>query len=241
MFRALLLSAALASPALADDTLTGEVSLTGSRTTGNTDTTDVGGALKLKWGGFGWRQKFNATADYGEQSDIETKSRFRLAYAIERDLGERWYANVNTDYFQDDFGPYKSGFFAGAGLGYNAVLAPPFELNLEAGPGYRRQKTREPINVPPGIPSVIEEELAARAAAFADWQINERVKLSNDMELLTSSSDTYIWNETAFTADIFGGLGLRASFRVDHHTDVPADREKTDTITRLGVVYTFGE
>ena len=244
MFRAILLTT-LILPAIAHATdsedLSGEVALTGSRTTGNTDTTDVGAVVKLKWAGLGWRQKFRGTADYAEQSGNDTKSRYRLAYSIERDLSERWYANATTDYFQDDFGPYKSGIFVGAGLGYNAVLPPPFELNLEAGPGYRRQKTREPIDVPPGIPSIIEEEFAARAAADATWQINDKVKLTNTAELITSSSDTYIWDEIAVTADLFSGLGLRASYRVDHHTDVPPDRENTDTITRVGVVYTFGE
>ena len=244
MLRALFLSAALI-PAIASaadsENLSGEVSLNGSRSTGNTDTTDVGGVVKLKWAGLGWRQKLRANADYAEQSGNETKSRYRISYAVERDLSDRWYANASTDYFQDDFGPYKSGIFVGAGLGYNAVLPPPFELNLEAGPGYRRQKTREPVDVPPGIPSLIEEELAVRLAADADWTVNERITLTNDSELITSASDTYIWNETAITANLFGGLGLRASYRVDHHTDVPEDREKTDTVTRIGVVYTFGD
>jgi putative salt-induced outer membrane protein len=59
------------------------------------------------------------------------------------------------------------------------------------------------------------------------------------MEIIWSESDTYIWNDIGLTATLAGNLAARASFRIDHHTDVPVGRENTDTITRFGLVYTM--
>ncbi len=224
----------LASPAFAGiaDGWTGEAGLTGSKTTGNTETTDVGLGLNLVKSDDVWRHKFNASVDYGKTSGVKDKQRFVLGYQIDRDINERLYAYGNADYFQDDFGAFESGYFVGAGLGYKLVLPDPFKWDVEAGLGFRNQKTQE-------IVPVTTEELAGRLASNMDYVFNDNVSLYNNSELIYSSSDTYIWNETGITAQLMGNLAARASFRVDTHSDVPAGRKKTDTISRVGVVYTL--
>jgi putative salt-induced outer membrane protein len=214
------------------DGWTGEAALTGSRTTGNTDTTDVGLGLNLEKSADVWRHKFKASADYGESADIKNKQRFVLGYQIDRDINERLYAYGNADYFQDDFGAFQTGYFAGGGLGYKLVLPDPLKWDVEGGLGYRSQETQGPI-------SITENELAFRGASNIDYILNDNVSLYNNTELLYSASDTYIWNETGITAQLMGNLAARASFRIDNHSNVPVGREKTDTITRVGVVYTI--
>lgn len=222
-----------------DDGWTGEASLTGSKTTGNTDTTDVGLGLKVQKEAGDWRHKFKALADYGKNDGVKNKQRFALGYQIDRDINERTYVYGNADYFNDDFGAFKEGYFVGGGLGYKMILPDPISWNLEAGPGYRSQKTQDPV--PPAIAplSVSESELAVRGFSDFDWALNDNVSFFNDTEIIHSSSDTYIWNETGITAQLMGNLAARASFRVDTHSDVPMGTKKTDTITRFGVVYTI--
>ncbi len=235
MKRVILMSVAalaFATSALAEDGWTGEASLTGSKTTGNTETTDIGLGLKLNRESGVWRHKFKALADYGKNSGFKNKQRFVLGYQIDRDLNERTYVYGNADYFNDDFGAFKSGYFLGTGLGYKAILPDPISWNLEGGLGYRAQKTQNPF-------SVSTTELALRAFSDFDWQFNESVSAYNDTEIIYSSSDTYIWNETGLTAALAGNLAARASFRIDTHSDVPLGTKKTDTVTRFGVVYTM--
>jgi len=64
------------------------------------------------------------------------------------------------------------------------------------------------------------------------------VSFSNDSELFYSDLDTYVTNETAVTSKLIKSIAFRASFRVETHTDVPVGRKKTDTISRIGIVYT---
>ena len=231
---ALGLSTFIAAPAAAGplDGWSGEAALTGSKTTGNTDTTDVGLGLDLTKSEDLWRHKFNASFDYGETDSLKNRQRLVLGYQIERDFTERLYGYANADYFQDDFGAFETGYFIGSGLGYKLVLPEPLGWDIAAGAGYRSQKSQGPL-------SVTENELALRASSDLDYQFNDAVSLYNNSEILWSDSDTYIWNETGLTAQLMGNLAARASFRVDNHSTVPAGRKKTDTITRLGVVYTL--
>lgn len=228
------LTAMIAAPAHAGiaDGWSGEAALTGSKTTGNTETEDVGLGLNLVKSADVWRHKFRASVDYGSTAGFKDKQRFVLGYQIDRDITDRLYAYGNADYFQDDFGAFETGYFVGTGLGYKLVLPDPLKWDVEAGLGYRSQKTQE-------ILSVTENELAFRAASNMDYAFNDNVSLYNNTELLYSDSDTYIWNETGITAQLMGNLAARASFRIDNHSNVPVGREKTDTITRVGVVYTI--
>ena len=217
----------------------GEASLTGSKTTGNTETTDLGLGLKLNKESDLWRHKFKALADFGRVSGVNNKQRFALGYQIDRDINERTYVYGNADYFNDDFGPFKQGYFVGTGVGYKAILPEPIGWNLEGGLGYRSQKTQNPV--PPALLplSQTDNELALRAFSDFDWVLNDNVSAYNDTEIIYSKSDTYIWNEIGITATLAGNLAARASFRVDTHSDVPVGTEKTDTVTRFGIVYTM--
>lgn len=235
------LAIALASPALAQDTpgWAGEASLNGSATTGNNDTTDVGFALKLKNRGSDWRHNFALSADYGRSQGDTNKRRYRGSYKIGRDLAARVYAFLNTDYYSDDFGAFKNGWYGGGGIGYSALIEGPTLWRIEAGAGYRRQKARlVPMSVNDPV-SRIERFGSARLYSDLEHAFNDNVLFANDTELFYGDVDTFFTNESSLTSTLFGSLGVRASFRVETHSDVPEGREKTDTISRIGIVYTM--
>ena len=124
-------------------------------------------------------------------------------------------------------------------MGYKAILPEPVSWNLEGGLGYRSQKTQGPV-APALLPlSVTENELALRGFSDLDWVLNDNVSAYNDTEVIFAESNTTIWNEIGLTAQIAGNLAARTSFRVDHNTNVAAGLVKTDTITRVGIVYTM--
>jgi len=192
----------------------GEASLTGSKTTGNTDTTDIGLGLKAQKEDGVWRHKFKALADLGRADGITNKKRYNLGYQIDRDFTDRLYGYGNADYFSDDFGAFKQGYFVGGGLGYKAILPEPLSWNLEGGLGYRSQKSRiidnDILTNPLGLASDRENEIAIRGFSDLDWVLNENVSVYNDTEIIWSSSDTYIWNEIGITATLAGNLAARA-------------------------------
>ncbi len=214
------------------DGWSGEASLAGSKTTGNTETTDIGLGLKLNKEDGVWRHKFKALADLGKAEGETNKKRYNVGYQIDRDFNDRLYGYANAEYFSDDFGAFQEGYFAGGGLGYKVILPEPLSWNVEGGAGYRSQQEQ-------GALGETANEFALRGFSDFDYILNDNVSLYNDTEIIHSKSDTYIWNETGITATLAGNLAARASFRIDTHSDVAVGREKTDTITRFGIVYTM--
>lgn len=215
----------------------GEVGLNGARTTGNNDTTDLGFAFKLNNRGSDWRHNLRGAADYGEAKGKTNKRRYRLGYKIGRDLAPRVYGFANADYYSEDFGAFKHGYFLGGGAGYTVLIDGPTEWRLEAGAGFRSQKARLKPNDSSGLSSRLEEFASARLFSDFDHAFDESVKLTNDTELFYSDIDTFFINEIGVNSRMFGELALRASFRIEAHTDVPDGREKVDTISRIGIVY----
>ena len=213
----------------------GEASVSGSTTSGNTNTTDIGIALHLKNTIGKWQHNLDTTYDLGKANSVNSKNRWRISYKLDRKINDQMYLFANAKYFSDDFGPFKQGSFLGAGLGYQLINPDPIQWDVEAGAGYRSQKLRESGNTP----SITRDEFSLRGASKLKYKFNESVSFFNNSEVLWSKSDTYIWNDTGITATLAGNLAARFSFRVDHHTDVPAGKVKTDTITRGSLVYTL--
>lgn len=238
-----------------DDGWSGEASLAGGKTGGNTDTEDLSLGLKLAKQGDTWGHKFDALADYGNVDGLQNKERFAVGYQIDRNLNERTYIYGNADWYSDQFGAYRNGYFAGAGLGYKVILPDPIGWNVEGGVGYRSQKEQDYVAANPNFdpmlpagPTNLAEipfagervsEVAVRGFSDFDFAINENVSLYNDTEVLWGESDTYIWNEIGISAQLMGALAARVSYRLDHHTDPTPGKEKTDTALRFGVVYTM--
>ena len=213
----------------------GEASVSGSTTSGNTSTTDIGIALHLAKTDGKWTNKFDTTYDLGKSGGIDSKNRWFIGYQLNREINEKLYVYGNTNYFTDDFGAYKQGSFIGSGLGYKAITPDPIKWDIEAGVGYRSQKLRA-VGI---IPSATSNDFAVRGASNFSYKFNDAVNLYNNSEVIWASRDTYLWNDTGITANLAGNLAARLSFRIDHHTDVPIGIKKTDTITRAALVYTL--
>lgn len=218
-----------ATAAQAQTGWSGEAGLSGSVTTGNTETTDIGAVLSLSKEADIWTHNFDGTIDYGEVNDAESKNRLFLGYQIDRDINERLYAFANANYFKDEFGSYETGYFLGGGLGYDVLIDEPMLWALEGGIGYRSQTLQGSGDD--------EGEFAIRAASDFDYAFNDAVSFYNDSEVIWSDSDTYLWNDAGINAQLAGNLSARFGVRVDHHTDVPVGVEKTDTTTRATLVY----
>ena len=239
--------ALMATPSFAQDNgWSGEASLTGSRTTGNTETTDLGLGIKLNKDGTNWSHEFRGTADFGRVSGENNKERYTVGYQINRNFTDRLYVYGNGDYYRDEFGAFEDGYFLGAGVGYKVILPTPLGWDVEGGAGYRSQQPAPAAGLTAAEIAILEmdgsldrqNEFALRGASKLTYDFNELVSLYNNSEVIWSDSDTYLWNEFGLTATLWENLAARASYRVDHHTDVLPGTEKTDTITRFGLVYT---
>jgi putative salt-induced outer membrane protein len=137
-----------------------------------------------------------------------------------------------AQYEDDKFSGFQSEIEAGLGVGYRVLKTSNMSLSVNAGPGYRIGKLQAPL--------ADEKEIFARGTALFEWAMSDSAKLSNDFSLRWDDERTKIENTLAVTSKLVGNLAARASFNVRHTSNPPrANLKKTDTITKLALVYSF--
>lgn len=235
------LFASVAGAAIAQSqTWTGEGSFGAGFTTGNTETTDVSLGLKLARELDGWRPSVEAFADYGDTDGAETRNRVFLAGQLDRDFSERTYAFGRVSHERDEFSGFESRSFIGGGLGYRLLMGEQTSWALEAGPGLKIDEVRA-VTVPELIPGDTEQSFSVIGASKFSHAFNGNVNLTNDTNVLYAETSTQIGNSLAITAGLAGALSARFAFDVRYDTDPPLGFEQTDTITRVSLVYAFGD
>ncbi|GGB61947.1 MULTISPECIES: DUF481 domain-containing protein [Henriciella] len=237
-------SICLVPVAVAQDDWTGEGSLSAGYTTGNTETTDLGLALKLNREVGIWTYTGEAAADYGETDSVETKNRFFLAGEVDRQLGDKLFGFARTSYEKDEFSGFESRWFAGGGLGYPVLENETTNWSIQGGPGIKIDEVRDTITNVNGVPTVIpgstEESFSVIANSEFAHQFNDAVSLSNSTNAIYASESTQFGNVIALTAALTDAFSARFSFDVRHDTNPPEGFEATDTVTRASIVYAFG-
>ena len=231
-------ASAVAAPAFAQEAVwTGEGSFGAGFTTGNTETSDLGLGLKLGRQAGDWKLSFQALADYGKTEGVETKNRMFGSVQADRDFSERLYGLGRVSYERDEFSGFESRAFAGAGVGYRILMGEPTKWAVEVAPGVRY----DDIRGTPLVPGDSETGFSVIGASKFAHAFNDNVKLTNDTTVTWADASTQIVNTLAVTAALTGALSARASYDVRHDTDAPAGFEKTDTVTRVSLVYAFGK
>jgi putative salt-induced outer membrane protein len=233
-------AALMAAPALAQTPAapawTGEGTFGAGLTTGNTETTDVSAGLKLKHTGAVWTQSGELSAEYGETDSTETRNRIAAAFQLDRSFNDRLRGYGRLAYERDEFSGFENRTFAGVGVAYDVIKSEPTTWTLQGGPGYRIDEIRA-RTIAPVAPSRSEESFAVMAGSRFKHQINERVALTNDTDVIYTDVTTQVVNGLALTFDLSGNLQGRISYDVRHDTDPPLGFEKTDTATRFSLVY----
>lgn len=218
---------------------TGEGSFGAGFTTGNTETTDASLGLKLAREVGGWRPSVEAFADYGDTDGAETRNRVFLAGQLDRDFSERTYAFGRLSHERDEFSGFESRSFVGGGLGYRLLIGEQTSWAIEGGPGLKIDEVRT-VTAPVLAPGDTEQSFSVIGASKFAHAFNDNVKLTNDTNMLYAETSTQIGNSLAITAGLTGALSARFSFDVRYDTEPPFGFEQTDTITRVSLVYAFG-
>ncbi|MEL7042601.1 MAG: DUF481 domain-containing protein [Pseudomonadota bacterium] len=246
---ALVGAAAIALPAHAQDATengwSGEGSLSAAVTTGNTETTDLGLGVDVVRTQDVWKVGLLANADYGETDGEETKNRIFLGSNLDRQITDRMFGFGQLSYEIDEFSGFESRTFIGGGLGYDILAGEQTTWTIRGGPGFKideleavLDETTDPATVV--TPSSTEESLGATARSRFLHQFNDNVKFTNDTNVIYADTSTQIGNISALTATLIDQLSARVSFEVRHDTNPVEGFEDTDTISRVSLVYGFG-
>jgi putative salt-induced outer membrane protein YdiY len=188
------------------------------------------------------------------ETTATTASSYGLALVYRRNISERlfWYAGAT--WYQNFFAGIDDRYILGGGIGYTFVKTDRHLFKGELGLDLTRQ---DPLGDPdPADPTtdVFEttDYIAIRATLNYEFKINEKSKLTEDLNFIENLDTTSAWRANSITALTVGftdNLALKLSYTVMYSNEpafksVPASTlvyqaEKTDTILVAALVVNF--
>ncbi|NNF24739.1 MAG: DUF481 domain-containing protein [Rhodobacteraceae bacterium] len=210
----------------------GNVALRGIAKSGNTDSFDVGIGTDLNYVDGPNGYELQLSYSYGE--DDGSKNEESLYYGLEytRDINTRVFGFAKIQGSVDEFSSFESDTFVGLGAGYRVVNTPSVQWSVQAGPGYRFAELGD-------VASADVSEAAFSFASDYSNKLTDTLFVTNDTDVITSSSDTVTLNDLALNVSMTDTLALRASVLTEHHTDPEAGFRSTDNTFGLSLVYSL--
>ncbi|HPE47269.1 MAG TPA: DUF481 domain-containing protein [Hyphomonas sp.] len=228
------------------DGWSGEGALSAGMTRGNTNTSDVGVKFDLDRAAGAWTVGLQGEADYGKQDGLETRNRAFAAIDLDHEMTESFFSFGRVSYEVDQFTGFDSRSFVGGGVGYRLPEDGAIEWVVRGGPGVKIDELKRVITVDDMgaaliIPATRETSLGAVATSKFGWQINDKVKLSENAGVVYAKESTQFTNGVALTAALNGSLSARVSFDTRYDTNPPHGFESTDSASKIALVYTLGK
>ncbi len=212
------------------DNWSGQGELGLSYSTGNSEETGITLGLKLARDGIDWHHKIRATVDYEETDGKKTDEQYLVGYEFNYDLSDRIFAFGLVQYERDPFQGFKSRYSAGGGLGYHIIMEDHMTLSAKAGPGWRHTENTDGTS---------DSSVAGLIAADFDWHITDNITFTEDIEIILESENNTYTSITGLTAGIAADLKARLGVKVEHDTNPPAGKKKTETDSTLTLIYDF--
>jgi len=199
--------------------------------TGNTEDGGISVGVDLNREGLRWRHIVAVVADYQQEDGNTTKQKFSGSYEGDRQIGDgRFYAYGVLYVEHDRFAGIRLRTSEALGLGYWLVKRPTMRFNLEGGPAVRQTDYIDLSDA---------NTVDLRLAGEFRWTYRPGVTFTQTATAYLEERNTTLTSSTALTTSLFGALAARASYDVTHEDHPPPGRERTDTTSRLTLVYSF--
>jgi len=209
----------------------GSAELGSIRTSGNTNTSSTTGKFEVKHAGAQWDSRLRLTSLNSKDDGETSKEKYTAGVQFDRNFSETTYLAITADQERDRFSGFEYQSTAGFGFGYRAINSDTMHLDLEAGPGYRRDKVDDT--------GEIQEEAIGRLALKYQWTINDAVKFFEEFTADMGSENSIYRSETGLQSRLNGSLAMNLSYKIKYVDEVPLGSEQKDTEFGVTLVYSF--
>ncbi|OYX65103.1 MAG: hypothetical protein B7Y88_10580 [Sphingomonadales bacterium 32-64-17] len=218
----------------------GEGQIGAFQSSGNTESIGLTAALALTRKGIDWTHKMKLSADY-QRTDGETSRKQWLAsYEPRYQLSPRGFTYGLAQFESNRFQGFNGRYALSGGLGWKVLDDSDIGLSIKVGPAYRRTEF---------VDGTTDNNLAALFGLDFDWQLADKIKLTNDTSATTEgggqalvfvdSENISLTALTGIEAKLNSSLSTRLSYSVDYNSNPPDGSVKTDTLARFTLVYGF--
>ena len=222
-------ASSLTGPVLAEWSGSGELGLVLAR--GNTDTETLNTELKLDYAKDEWSNATRISYLRSESDGDLEANRFLFGNNTDYSLTELSYVTGVGRYDWDEFSSFKFQTSVAVGYGLKLLDTERQSLSIEAGPGVRHAEVRDTGET--------ETDLIGRTGADYRFKLSETAELTNVALIETGRSNTFLENETSLTVAINDSLALKTGLSIRHNTEVEPERDNTDFLTTINLVFSF--
>lgn len=198
---------------------------------GNTDSETVVGKFKLAREDDTWKHAVLASFLYGTSDGLENARRYELFASSGYRFAQRHYVFGSGRTERDHFSSDEYQTTLATGYGFEALMSEATKLVFEIGPGYRWSKEQDV--------RVHNNEAIVRGFMDFSHQLTATTLLYDTLLIESGSDNTFARNDFGVQVKMTDALALKAGFEVRHNTDVAPDRQRTDRLTTVNVVYGF--
>lgn len=209
-------------------------------TSGNTKGTSITGKVDSKQELTQWSNEYNLGGYFkedeindadGNTTTEKSAERFfvsaKAGYKLDDDFARFYILGSYTD---DTFGAYQKYRLLSVGYGDRLYRDDNKTLDAEIGPGYFSGLTAD---------DQTENGLMLRTAANFNWAFSSTATFKQTLSVEYGADNTRTQAESSISASLIGKMQMKAAFLVQHDSDVPVGKKKTDTQTSLTFVYAF--
>lgn len=209
----------------------GQGQLGASHSSGNTRSTGLSAGLRVVGEAEHWRIKLAGEADYERNRGRTSRERYVLSVEPQSNIGDHALVYGLGQFESDGFTDFSSRYSLSGGAGYRPLTGPRATLELKTGPALRHARLK-------GGDGTLTE-LAGLFSLDFDWRITPTLKLSQDASAYVGNRNDSFASLTAIDSRLAGRLTGRLSYSVRHETEPLLGRERTDTLSRMSLVYDF--
>jgi len=207
----------------------GELGLT--HTSGNTTNENSIAKLKVGYSRHLWEHKANLEVLRASDDDKLTAERYELKLQSNYKWSEKGYLFGRFRYEDDSFNGYDYQTSLSTGYGHEVFKTDMTSLKLEAGIGIKRHK----------LETTDESEQEPIGIFWLNYtrKIGSHTEFTQDFLVEASSENIYSESNSGLKVSITEKVALKFSVLIKNNSDVPSDKEKTDTVSAVTLVYSF--
>jgi putative salt-induced outer membrane protein YdiY len=205
------------------------------QTTGNSDTQSFNGKFNIVRDLQPLKTAFKFDALTSEEDGNASKEKYLSEFKLDYSLGKFDYFTSLLSYEDDRFSGYEYQSTLSLGYGYRAWNDEQGELDLEVGPGYRRNA----LEIRNEHGEKVEEEAVGRLALNLKVKISENAKFVEVFTIEAGESSTVYKSDMGLQSTLIGALAMKINYQVKHTDKVPEGTENTDSTIGVTLVYSF--
>lgn len=224
-----------APSATPDASWAGNAELGFIQTSGNSDTQSFNGKFNIVRDLQPLKTSFKFEALTSEESGDPSKEKYLSELKLDYSLGEFDYFTSLLSYEDDRFSGYQYQSTLSLGYGYRAWNSEQGKLDLEVGPGYRRNA----LEARNEHGEKIEEEAVGRFGLNLEVKISDNAKFTEVISIEGGDSNVVYKSDMGLQSTLVGTLAMKINYQVKHTDQVPEDTKNTDSQIGVTLVYSF--